>query len=289
MTTQRTVTTEQIRPLVSDTLETPDGMRLTAACFGGKDWSLKSLQEPGNERDNSLAGRLGKALSGLDAYVALAPTPTEFNGRIIPPGFLSDQIRLGHGVNMFRNTRRPADGTMLVTRGTAGIFSGGGCSAIVAAYKDQAIFAHAGRDCVLDRTRVRTNGREQGRPFESVVDSIIRTLGLDVTEDYNNLHAWVLWSIKPGDFAHRFDNRQHSQYNTGAAVYVPRLYGGAAAYVDDHAVYLDVPEIVQSQFMQYGVPDENIDLTHAYLADELPHTRKDDGDGRYLVAVVRHT
>ena len=220
-----------------------------------------------------------KARSGRWAHF----NPTEFNARIIGRAILSRKLILPYGVTLFRNQSVPADGTSLRKPGDAGILSAGGCSIIVATLGDEVVFAHAGRECVLDRTRVLTNGAQTSRWAPSVVDNIVCAL-TPHPELRRYLRAWVFYSIKAQDFDHRFDDAKHASYNKAAAHYLPQEYGREFGRIDDEAVYIDIPKIVRRQFHQLGV--ENVSLEHAYLADELPTTR--NGGGRYLAAIVRN-
>ncbi|HEY5383398.1 MAG TPA: hypothetical protein VIJ88_02495 [Candidatus Paceibacterota bacterium] len=275
-----------IKPLVCNKIEAGKSA-FTAACFEGTDWSLGPIQKSEHVQANlGLASQVGAALWGLGVRRAYAPSPIEFNARIINPKILDRDIPLPYGVHLFRNQEVPADGTILRKQGDAGVFSAGGCSVVVATLGDEIIFAHAGRECVLDRTRVLTDGMEKGRWVESVVDNIVSAL----TPHHNlrqYLRAWVFYSIKPEDFVHRSDDPdpKHAAYNKAAADYLPQKFGSEFGWAEKAALYIDIPRIIKAQFHRLGV--EHVSLEHAYLANELPHTR--NGGGRYLVAIVRNS
>ena len=280
----------EITPLVQHFLTAPDGkVGFTAACFGGidKEWSLAPLQEPGDTvRNPKLTQKIRSAMRHLGADRIYAPSPVEFNGKIIQPADLTKVMTLGHGVLLFRNAGMPADGTFLRSSRDAGIFSAAGCGMIVATLGGHAIFAHAGRECLINRKRVLEDG--SARTFESVVDSTVDAF-LQIHDDRSRLqqlHAWVLYSIKPEDFLHRYDDPKHAEYNRRVGPYLDELRLSWGYIKTAKGVELDIPAIAQIQFMAHGVPEENIHMEHRYLADELPTTRK--GGGRYLVAVVRH-
>ncbi len=289
------ITTDTQEPIVAavrNEITVPRGaLYFTAACFAGpgKDWSLAPLQEPGDVKKNPvLADKLRKAVVSLGADRLYAPTPIASNGtsngEIIEPTMLNRPFVLGNGVLLFRNPKMPADGTFLRGAGDAGIFSAGGCGVIVAILGDRLIFAHAGRESLIDRNRVLGG---QGRRRESVVDSIVEAFReFDSRADLRKLHAWVLYSIKPEDFFHRFDDQEHLKYNRLVGSDLEDRGLGAGVRQKIGGVELDLPVIAGAQFRRYGVPERNIHLEHCYLAKELPTTRTDGG--RYLVAIVRH-
>jgi len=281
-------TQKPVAATVRNELEAPHGtIRFTAACFAGpgKDWSLAPLQEPGDVRKNPvLAGKLREALISLVADHLYAPSPVKSNGEIIEPTMLNRPFVLGNGILLFRNPKMPADGTFLRGAGDAGIFSAGGCGVVVATLGDRLIFAHAGRESLIDRERV-IGG--QGRRHESVVDSIVEAFrDTDSRVDLRKLHVWMLYSIRPEDFLHRFDDSSHRKYNrlVGSDLEDRRLGAGVRQKIE--GVEIDLPLVAKAQFVAHGTPERNIHLEHAYLADELPTTRR--GGGRYLVAIVRH-
>ncbi|MDB5225295.1 MAG: hypothetical protein JWL87_247 [Candidatus Adlerbacteria bacterium] len=279
---------EEVKPLVRNKIAVPGGPTFSAACFEGRNWSLAPLQKAGDEDKNpDLAMRVGQALHGLGAQYAYAPSPVKFNGKIIYPIAMGETIPLWKSV-LYRNAQAPADGTWLPGPKTAGIFSAGGCSMIAVTLRHEMIFAHAGRDCVIDRERIKTRNHKRGRHHESVVNSIVSALA---PAQYlrRHLRVWVFYSIKPKDFLHKLadEDPEHLKYNVPAADMLPQEYGDACGWVDEKGIYINVPTIIKAQFAELGVPSEQINLEHAYLADELPTTR--NGGGRYLAAIVRHT
>ncbi len=284
-------TLERVRPAAQTTIRTR-GCSYTVACFEGTTWSLAPLQVAGDQhKAQDLAYRVGAAMEYLGAKDAYAPNPTKFNGRIVTRDMLTEQILLSRGVTLHRNRDVPADGVPISDPGSAVVFSAGGCSMIVATMGNEMVVAHAGRDCVIDRKRIVTKNREEGRHHESVVDSIVSSLS---SSDYfrKRIQVGVFYSIKPQDFLHKIkdEDPEHLKYNIPAAEILPEEYGDACGWVEkNRGIYINVPTIIKAQFMRLGVPEENISLEHAFLGDELPHTRNGDNKRRYLAAVVRHT
>jgi hypothetical protein len=287
-------TLERIDPLVSAASAIPGHPAYAVACFEGSDWSLKPLQRAGDEHAApELARKIGQALKGMGARLVFAPTPTKFNGELVSEETLMEERLRLRGMWMYRNPDAPADGTWLSHRGCAGIFSAGGCSLIVATRGKKVIFAHAGRDCVIDRTRILTLNRMTGRERESVVNSILCELApsRSLLKEVRDIRVAVYYSIRPEDFRHDLEDKDpaHAAYNRNAMEMLPREYGPECGIVDGRGIGIDVPRIIRRQFIDNGVPPENISLEHAYLHDELPTTRRGDGSGRYLVAVIRNS
>lgn len=286
--TPRTHPSKTIMPLVRNHHAVPtSSIRFSSACFAGPDWSLAQLRKPADAAKNKVfATNVAAALKCVGAIQAYAPNPTKFNGEIVKQADLNVLIKLPNNITVHRQTDKPADGAPLARAGDAGMFSAGGCAMLVMASPEHIVFAHAGRDCVLDRARVLSEGNCHGRKHQSIVDTIIRYLRKHdaLAKD---IHVWPMYSIKPAEFVHTFDHERHAAYNQAAGRYIPAKYGDTCCAVTRDAIEIDVPNIIQSQCLGYGIPEKQIYLDHAYLADELPHTRKDAG-GRYLVTVVRH-
>jgi hypothetical protein len=283
---------EEITPLVRNDLSVPGtDMTFTAACFEGTDWSLGPLQRAEDAEDHPhLVHKIRSAMRHLGADRGFAPTPnpTEFNGEVILPERLERVINLGHKVLLFRNREVPADGTFLRSPRDAGVFSAGGCGMVIVAGGDLLLFAHAGRESLLDRTEIRTAGQERSRRRD-LMSNLVETMQQRGVPS-EKLFVWLMYFIKPDDFVHstKDPNEAHAAYNCGALRYLPEQYGEAAGRVDAESIRIDLPRIARMQCLYLGVPARNISLDHAYLADELPHTRK-PGGGRYLAAAVRHS
>ncbi len=283
--------------LTSGLVTTSGGVVFGAALAAGTDWSLAPLQEPGDElkaQGFQLAANIARELSTLAVDRAYAPSPVKFNGTILQPDELNKAIRIGDMIGspliLYRNRDKPADGTFLIGARDAGIFSVGGCPVIVATCGEHLVFAHAGRDCLLDRQRVLTNGKEKGRPHESVVNAVVSALlkKSRMDTDIKNICVHVFFSIRPEDFYHPFEhpNTNSGVYNRALATYARRNYDGTCIIHDRQGIYLDLPPIIAHQFRQLGVRSVNLDS--AYLPTSASHTRNGDGKGRHLAMIVRY-
>lgn len=265
---------------------------LSVALFGPGDWSLRSLQVPADadmEKNSGFVERLARALSNLGAMHAYAPNVVPASGAMANPEELATDIPIGRSIDyplhLWRNQYHPADGTVLTRPGDAGIFSAGGCPMIVMKWRNQVGFAHAGRDSLLDR-ELMLNGTKSRR-YESVVDALIAKLRV-ARDQLFDAHVWVLWSIRPEDFAHPFDHTVHGKANQVMARYIIDTFGQKCARITATAVHLDLPELIQRQCMLDGIPPRNIHLDYAYLPPGTPTTRTPGQEHlRSLIVVVR--
>ncbi|HVY72551.1 MAG TPA: hypothetical protein VG984_00640 [Candidatus Paceibacterota bacterium] len=268
-------------------------IRFTASIFGSKDenLSLAGLYGPQDVlKRRGFCDALKYELTGLGARRVFAPTPVDPEGKfkaiLIPPHELTTKIPLGHGLNLWRNRAKPADGTLLQQVGDTGIISAGGCPTIVATYRDKCIFAHAGRDCLIDRKWIDSRFTQRGRQHGSVVDSIIQTLKTSEPFEADDVEVWVFWAIKPENFYDNLDDPKWGKRNRETFNYVQGRFGKAAYEQDGRLIGYDLPVMIGALFAQHGVL--NIYDDHAYLPDEFPTTRtKGQERMRYLSAFVR--
>ena len=283
-------TGQKIVPFVTNRFVAPvNGMRFTTACFGGINWSLGRLQTNADVwHHQEFAEQLREAIMSVGARHALAPSPVAFNAKIGLTRELSNTISLGDGVYMRRNVDAPMDGTFLDNRFDAGMFSAGGCGLIVAYYRNHLLFAHAGRESLLDRTWVLTEGRERSRKHVSVVDSILDAFRVPQEKMYE-VRFWLLYFIKPWHFTHaaKATHAEHAAYNQAAIRFLPTQYGKSAGSCTSESIDLDLPAIAYKQCIARGVPSLNINVAHQYLPDGLPTTRGEEPLKRYLVVVAR--
>ena len=261
--------------------------------FVGAEWSLAPLQESGSAATHpEHAKKIAQALYSIGAHHAYAPSPIEFNGKIVRPQELDVRIPIGNSIGvseiaLYRNPAKPADGTLLSRPGDAGIMSAGGCPIIVATYEEQCVFAHAGRDCLFDRTYFISDGKKKGREHESVVDSIFGALE---AKHASEVRVWVFGSIRPEDFIHPFGNERHGDHNAKLYHHLRRYYPGDCFMHDQAvAVYPDLPRIIREQFVRRGAELSQISLSSAYLPADVSRTFRGGSTARYLMAVVRRS
>ncbi len=268
------------------------GIAFTVACFSGYDWSLRVLQRSGDENIHPEYSRmLGEALQSIDGtgpQQIYAPTPTRFNAKVILSSVLRHDapIMLPCGIPLWRNLEMPADGTFLGPS-EAGIFSGGGCGMVVAALDGYVVFAHAGRESLLDREFVLSHGLRRGRPAD-LIDNMLDALCC-TEENAGQCYMWFFYFIRPELFGHRLDDPTHTAYNAAAHVFLPEEFPNSFGYIKNGAIFIDLPQIARAQAMKRGVPRANIDMRNCRLHESAPTTRDTkDPTSRYLAVVLRH-
>jgi hypothetical protein len=176
----------------------------------------------------------------------------------------------------------------MLRSGEAGAFSAGGCPLIIAKSGDEFAFAHAGRDCLIDRRRINGTGLQACRLNESVVDTLMRTLG--ATRNPKSVRVWVYGSLHPSRYPHPLSGA-HADFNKAMCAYVKNEWGESGARsvpVRDGAIYLDLPLLIRAQFEYYGVPPAHIDLQHAYLMGDDAWLDGAKNAPRNLFVVMRH-
>ena len=272
------------------------GVDFTVKLITSDDWSLAGFYgEEGLKKKSDLARALFWVFYSMDAERVYAPTPIEFNGKVVKPEIFTTSMtlrgRASGTVEMLRNKEVPADGTILRNVGDAFAISASGCPTGVATYKQHQVVFHAGRDCLLDRVRVDSFDEQEGRPYGSVVTSVMETLKEESREfggfDPRKVRAWVYGSIRPEDFTHPLNNAKYGTHNGKMYGYVQNRFGPGCVSIKNNDVHLDLPVLIQRQFMQLGVPGEGVNLKHAYLPEHFPTTRTNSQ--RYLVVAVRNS
>lgn len=263
-------------------------VRFSAGIFAGRNYSLAGLySQQDTLKQRGLCADLRDTLMGMGARRAYAPTPAKnFNGLVGSPNALTTKIALCRELNIWRNREKQVDGTFLRQLGDAGIISAGGCPTIVATYRNQCIFAHAGRDCLMDREWIDSGFKVRGRPHESVVDSIVEAFKTSEPFRPGDMEAWVLWAIRPEDFYDDLNHPKWGKRNKKTFDYVRERFGKGAFERDGDLVGYDLPVMIGTLFAKHGVLAINDD--DAYLPEGFPTTRTEgQGDIRYLTAVVR--
>jgi len=243
----------------------------TFACFGkhykgqqAANWSFAPLQKAEDAAQNAeLCARLSEVFEALNVRVVLAPSPADSNGLFVSKALLSQEIPLTPHISLLRNGAYSADAAKL-NPGEAGAFSAGGCPLIVAKSRNNFLFAHAGRNSLIDRERIMRSSDRPLRLQESVVDTVMLHLRAPADE----VRVWVYGALHPDRYLHPLSG-PYAAFNQSLRAYAPRRWGEEAAssmQEADGALRLDLPRLIRAQFARHGVSQVN--LQHAYLDNE---------------------
>ena len=210
---------------------------------------------------------------------AFVPTVSAFSGRIATASDLMEIIELDHG-RQYRTCATAVEGGEVAV-GEALMVGAGGCPFIVAydtipGGVSRMIFAHAGRDSLIDRKRI-DNGTP--REHEGILYAIAAAF-----EDWgtppNRVSIEAFFSIDPEVFLHSFDipgDEERAQAHRALYRDIRRRWGDAACYEaqtpDGHpAAAIDQPQLIlaQAQEIGFGFCRHQGLLP---LAGPYPHTR----------------
>lgn len=268
--------------------------RFEAVLFGKPvDYGFAKLVDthPGYEE---MRARLAYIAQALGVTNILAPSPTAFNAELIRPTNLGVRIHLEEMTCVWRNPHMPAD-VIKVPRGMAMAMSVGGCPALIA-YADEHLFAaHAGRDSVIHRARIKRNAglqldmRDKERDVEGVVERIVRVfIGKGIRP--RDIHIAVIGSIPGFHFPHRLDDPLYGDFNRALWEDIlrhwPSFDNAPIAEHRDEVMCVDIPKLIAAQCLAMGLDPGKITLSHAYANPEQTWLDGTQGKERNLFMVV---
>lgn len=218
------------------------------------------------------------------------PNPSRFNGEVLTPDqFATDPVETfchAGGTACLWGRNRFADGCLLPSGKSGGMFRASGCPMIVAGCGDKLAYAHGGFYCLIDRGYIASN-RIRGRRWPSVIDSLLFALGAKTPKERRAVHLWVFYSIRPEDFFHTTDHCEHGVQNLRLKHYLDAC--GYTCYRQDGArLHFNLPRLIREQALSRGVPDTGIHIfeeDNVFLPKLYPTTRR--GSGSYMITVVR--
>lgn len=260
------------------------GVKLKARLFGKpRNGSLSQLASPDPAIRDTFAEFLGWVHHDAQIGKAYAPTPTKFTDRIIAPDRLTVQVPIGKRV-LYRNSAEPADGVPIKS-GEACFISPSSCPTTVMVGGDgTTLVLHTGRDCLVDRHALKYNEPAPGRWHTSIIFSALHYLG-----NPEEVYVKVLWSVPPHLFAHDMGDKVYGEINKKRHNIITALWGPDSVPTRNHKYQLDLPKLIRDQCASRGVPESNIDLTHAYQSLDGTWLDGKPGTPRNLVVVSRHS
>jgi hypothetical protein len=229
-----------------------------ATLFGQpENWSLGQLSDANRNVREEFSDRLGRVLHDLDIGKALAPSPIKFTDKIIDSAELTKMVAVGNRV-LYRNPDSPADGVPLKP-GEAYVISPSSCPITLMVRKDKALALHTGRDCLVDKHQREHGKLALGRRHTSICFSALEYLGAPYETQVK-----ILWSIPGPLFKHGLKDPTHGKTNEALYNIIGERWGYESIPKHDEIFYLDLPKLIKAQCLKWGVPEESIDLTHAY-------------------------
>lgn len=253
---------------------------------GVTSWSLPFAQ---HETDGTPRAALVKVLGELSARNVYAPHVGSASARIVSPTALSQIVHIRDGVNLRRNSRFPADGT-LIRPGDAFAMCVAGCPVVIATGGGHMVVAHAGRDSLVDRGAVTGTST---RTYVSVVHAILATFREEGVQP-GRIAMRMLLAIPAEKFGHWFGHPQYGGFNRRLAEFVDFRWKGACSVRSNGSgpctAFLNLERLFIAQAIEAGV--QEVETSHP-LSDHpcLAHTH--DGHSnrgrRNLVVVKRLT
>ncbi len=266
----------------------PFSGRVSVFLFGRPlDWNISGDEEGEvKRRIGKVVGELGIA-TNPELY---APRPSTFNAHICAPGDLTDRTTLeGSDVTLCRGC--DADGVVLRPQ-SAFWLSSADCITIIAhdPGSGQTVAAHGGRDCLIDRERIKGGKRRQ---FESVVHAIANTFS---NRKMAGVKVFMTCGIGPENFSHPVDHEKYGLDNAKMAFDIQAKWGLSCIFGNPFQGKISLPEVIRSQFIDLGVSPHNIGYDGVETFEDRGQDgnyrwwsyRRGDGKKRNGVLVVRH-
>ncbi|OGG92917.1 hypothetical protein A2609_03565 [Candidatus Kaiserbacteria bacterium RIFOXYD1_FULL_47_14] len=242
-------------------------------------WGLKPLQTQHDANKNQeLVKQLYDALRKMGVHKAYAPNVASSSAIIIDGGELKEQIDLGTGVRLHRNSTVPADGIFL-KKGQAFVMSSAGCPVIIATASNHMIVAHAGRDSLIDPGVLM---REPTRTHLSVVYAIVKAFGVRPSE----IEMRMLFSIPEKAFRHDVNHWMYGEQNRRLAAFIGTWCPDGVSK-ENGSIFLNLEKIFLAQARMIGV--QNATATHSLNQfPAMAHTRDGEDVRRRNLVVVKH-
>lgn len=251
--------------------------------YGSQGWSLKGLQCQEDAEKTNISKGLFKVLRDLQVEKAFAPHVAPASAQIAEIRDLKEEISLGKGISLYRNSGIPTDGIFL-GKGHAFVMSGAGCPIIIARSGRHIAVAHAGRDSLIDRGTV---VGEPTRESISVVYSLIEAF-MDRGIGPEEVEMGMLFSIPVSVFGHDFDHKEHGEFNLALSMFIEDRWPESGSLHREDAVYPSLEGIFLSQAKEVGV--QNAWTGHSLAGHQnLAHTRDGKSPARRNLIVVKRT
>jgi copper oxidase (laccase) domain-containing protein len=232
-------------------------------------WTLKGVVE--SLKPLETHAHIFEALRGIsyltDVY---APSPSTFNSEVVRTEDLRGEdmrsINFGIRKNLYRGVgplgkATNADGVSGLRPHDAYVMSSADCALLVVMCKGSVWAAHAGRNSLMDRTYIVTDGAKSSKRHMSVVDAIMEEIP---PHDRKHAMVYIGFSISSGrHFQHPIDHPQFGHSNQKMLDWIAKYYFNQYDRQDaDESFWIsgeiDLSLIIQRQLLDWGVRAENI-------------------------------
>lgn len=239
-------------------------IRLFGRNKGATDWNITPLGNvlppPGSPLPE-IYDQIASVVYDAGVQKVFAPRPTEFNAQLVA----SESLTTVHGPNypedpeyhLWRNfvtihRGENADGCNVPVE-TAFWMSIADSPVIIAWSKRYRalICANGGLNSIVDRGKI-LGHPDQGRLYDSVVDTIMSQIPPE------NVEVRVCCGIGTEHFTHPWDNPQYGKENRAICEYIDRE-NCLALFGDPSKGKIDLPALIQHQFVGHGMPMSNFD------------------------------
>ncbi len=228
---------------------------------------------------------LGTIAQYMGVRKVLAPVPG-FNAVLALESTLTEHIHVSANTVVLRNKSRDGDADAVqLMRGQAYAVSPSNCVTIVATNGTKLYAAHAGRWSLFTDNFASGERAVERRRHESVVDMLFGHL-FTCEHAPSDIRVWIYGGVRGEDFPHPLVG-EHAKTNSALLTRIVNEHGTDAVERDSGRFLLDLPRIIELQFIKLKVPEENISLEHARLDPKRAWTNGSEGTERNLVFVAR--
>ncbi len=251
------------------------GGRLRVAAFGRfynsakqeEDWTFSNLRKPedAKEKNSSLTRNLPVIAKEMGFTELLVPSPVDFNASICWQEDLSVRIPLGGRLTVKRGIN--ADGCRLQPGQAYGL-SAAGCAAIAACYpfdpllheKVRVAAGHAGLKSCVDEQAAQT-GLISRKP-ESVTEALLDSMNCSGGRKYRRKRVGIviIFPISSSELKYSWDYPGSGEENELRCKYIAEKFGKGCVPGVEKEGQIELHEIITKQFVDLGVPIENINL-----------------------------
>lgn len=241
----------------------PAAVHSIYACLFGKptgDWAIKT-------REQEVAHRVARfAFDAFGATEILAPV-LDFSARICTEEQLSTRsIEVTVPRCEKVKVMRGAKGDIIALNpGQAGFLTSGDCPPVILwdpLFPSPLFCAHAGRDCLFDKSLVLTG--KKSREYGSVVDVMMNFFEKAVRP---RLKAFIMCGIASKNFMHPWKDATFGEQNIKMTAHLQREYNLPAGLPNLGCIPLKV--IIREQLLRYGVDPDNIGQDTIDTHDDL--------------------